>query len=1197
MPAALRQSELFAGQDWTVIYKAFTEVNLNAYDFDTIRNSMKSYIQLNYPEDFNDWIESSEFVALLDLMAYLGQMLAFRMDINARENFLEIARSRESILRLARTLSYSPRRNLPATGLVKITEVRAAQDIIDSSGTNINNVTIVWDDPNNPNWFEQFILVMNATLIQTNPFGVPLRNSTIEDVNTQLYRVENIPYTSGNFPFSTSVNGVNYSFDIVNMDFDTTNGFYERSPDIDSNFHICYRNDGNGNSSAGTGFFMMFKQGTLQRVDLTIGQQVENRVIDIDVTNINNSDVWLQTVDDEGNIEKEWTRIGYVPSDDITKIIATGENISYNSQPTEVKDIYQVITRDSDTVSLRFGDGRFGTIPMGNLRFIFRQSAGTLLNIRPEDMRNVSISFPYTSVNNTQNVAVYSFSLQESVTNSAPAETDEEIRRRASAMYSTQGRMVSGDDYNNFPASNNVALKIKSINRVYSGHSRFIDLNDPTGTYQSSNVFSDDGALYSEENYNYEEVPLLSNFSVSDMISNNILPRVQDIEIRDFLYDNWLSNTSSSAYDFTFSGTQVIWQQSSNAIYSSTGRFARTASTPTTSDEWDDAAIVVGSHASATAIERYISQGAMVKFKSAGWVTISSVTGTGATFSSSIGPIRLNEVVETGDTLLRLLPTIRRELNETETTSLTTLIEAKRTFGIGWDFDNREWYFIDTSKIDLSSAYDYTTKDATGDASWIIKCEFSLQNWRITSRGLRYVFESTNDVRFFFSDQYKSIDPNTGKVGTDHINVMSSNTSASIVSATSWTENTEYYIGDVVSITETFNGSDVQVYYECILDHTSSSAFYAAEAVLDTSGTIAKAVLVEYWRAFSPALLKDIIWNIEDTYNYDDGFQEPRRVMVTFSDSDADGQPDNPESFNDVVGDGIWIFHQKLTDNYGYSYYKLISALKTIVYGDTVPVLEPGEVVYVYDSSQRTGVFYQSLLSVTAAPIFGKLKEFAPLDDQSEYTANIGRTDIKFQWKHYAPADHRIDPAISNIIDIFVLTREYNELIQTWYTDGANIDLLPAPPSELQLRNSFSDLEDYKMFSDQISWRPVKYKLLFGSSAASELQAKFKVVKLANTTMSDGEIKARIVESILTFFNVNSWDFGETFYFSELASYIHRELIAAISSIVIVPLKESQSFGELFEIRSNPDELFFPTTTVNDIEIITTNSSANLRIK
>jgi hypothetical protein len=215
------------------------------------------------------------------------------------------------------------------------------------------------------------------------------------------------------------------------------------------------------------------------------------------------------------------------------------------------------------------------------------------------------------------------------------------------------------------------------------------------------------------------------------------------------------------------------------------------------------------------------------------------------------------------------------------------------------------------------------------------------------------------------------------------------------------------------------------------------------------------------------------------------------------------------------------------------------------------------------------------------------------------FTVREGVNDLIFQWKHFAPSSHRIDPAISNIIDIFVLTREYNDAMISWRNAGADPLSQPKSPSELSLRTTFSPLEEFKMFSDEIIWRPVKFKLLFGQSADPSLQAKFKIVKLNGTSMSDGEIKSRVIEAMRTYFDfdVNSWDFGETFFFSELGGYIHRQLSTAISSIEIVPVLNDSYFGNLREIRCAPDELFFVTAQVSDIDIITANTPTNLRIR
>lgn len=214
-----RQSQLFYAQDWRVIYQAFSEVNFAAYDFDTIRASMVDYIRLTYPEDFNDWIESSEFVAIIDLLAYLGQSLAFRMDLNTRENFIETATRRESIIRLARMLSYNAPRAMPSQGLLKITTAITNQDLYDATGQNLKNVPITWNDQNNADWLEQFILVINSSLNSNNYFGNPVKSGVVNGIPTELYEMNTNNNGSTVFPYTSNTAGNTMDFELVNPDF------------------------------------------------------------------------------------------------------------------------------------------------------------------------------------------------------------------------------------------------------------------------------------------------------------------------------------------------------------------------------------------------------------------------------------------------------------------------------------------------------------------------------------------------------------------------------------------------------------------------------------------------------------------------------------------------------------------------------------------------------------------------------------------------------------------------------------------------------------------------------------------------------------------------------------------------------------------------------------------------------------------
>ena len=204
---------------------------------------------------------------------------------------------------------------------------------------------------------------------------------------------------------------------------------------------------------------------------------------------------------------------------------------------------------------------------------------------------------------------------------------------------------------------------------------------------------------------------------------------------------------------------------------------------------------------------------------------------------------------------------------------------------------------------------------------------------------------------------------------------------------------------------------------------------------------------------------------------------------------------------------------------------------------------------------------------------------------------------LAFQWKHYAVSDYRIDPSRTNVHDIFVLTSEYDYQTRLWIKNGADANSVPTPPTELDLRLAFEEFEPYSIFSDQIVWRPVQYKFLFGTGAADELRGKFKTVKLPNSSLSDGEVQAAVVKAINNYFDVRFWDFGETFYYTELAAYIHQSLANMISSVVFVPTFQNSNFGDGFEIRCRSDEIFISTAQVGDVQIIPSNTAANLRIR
>ena len=134
MATTSRQTAIFGVEDWKRIYQAYQEADFQSYDFETLRKVFVDYLRLYYPETFNDYIESSEFIALLDVMAFMGQSLAFRSDLNARENYIDTAERRDSVIKLANLVGYTPKRNNEANGFLKVFSVQTTENIIDYNG-------------------------------------------------------------------------------------------------------------------------------------------------------------------------------------------------------------------------------------------------------------------------------------------------------------------------------------------------------------------------------------------------------------------------------------------------------------------------------------------------------------------------------------------------------------------------------------------------------------------------------------------------------------------------------------------------------------------------------------------------------------------------------------------------------------------------------------------------------------------------------------------------------------------------------------------------------------------------------------------------------------------------------------------------------------------------------------------------------
>lgn len=1128
MAHVTRSSNLFAVQDWDKIYEAFKEIKFTSYDFQTIRKAIVDYLKNYYPEDFNDFIESSEYIALIDIIAYVAQSLSFRADLAARENFLETAERRDSILRLARMLNYYPKRNQIARGLLKIDSVITTEPVYDSNGNNLQNAEIFWGDETNPDFLEQFTTVINASLVKTQRFGNPALKTTVGGIQINEYNLSLIPNTVPVYGFTAPVSTQEFGFELVNGTYSGTDYLYEVPPQPGSTMNLIYRNDARGFNSVNTGFFFYFKQGSLQTVDFEVDESLPNRVVEIDVANVENNDVWLYELDSDGREKTLWTKVPAV----------TGNNVIFNSLSQNVKTLYTVQSRSNDRISLVFGDGVFSTIPNGRFRAYFRTGNGFTYKITPADFTNISVTIPYLShVNQVESLTI-NMSLKQTVSNAIAKENLLDIKARAQQQYYTQDRMVTGEDYQIFPFTNfNNIIKSKAVNRTVSGISRYLDVRDTTGKYSSTNIFAEDGIFYRESS--------LPNFTFTFItesdISNVLSTRIERIMGAKAIYHYFLDNYSR----FDVSTGAFTWNQTTVGTGVCTGYFKTPSNNPQQ----------VGNYVSGNF--KYVKEGSLIKFtppsgyvfdingnlipNSNGslntrdylWASVSNVVDDGTNqgsgnLDSGIGPITLTEKVANTARVSEIIIPWNDSFAIATRQAIIDNIRNYKTFGIRYDIDSQAWTVIASPNLNQATTFNLQYAGDTSarnlDNSWLFLFTNDGETYTVKYRQLEYIFESYLETRFYFDKDLKIFDPRLGKTIKDKVVMLKTNS----------------------------------------LPDSNQS------------------------------LRQNYIMNIDDTVIEADGFVLTERIKVTFPDQDSDGVIDDPDIFDIIVNPSVntaakVVFYKTYLDNSGYTRYEPVSNADVESSYTTL-----ADITAVKDTYSSGQVFYASSTGNFYTLSINSINQKI-LTQSLNYLTKVGRSNLFFQYTHNAPNTRRIDPSPSNIIDLYLLTRVYDTDYRNWITDITGTVIKPVKPSTNELRDAFGSLEKSKSVSDAIVFNSVSYRPLFGDKADPELQATFKVVKNNATLVSDNEIKTRVVEAINEYFSVANWDFGDTFYFSELAAYLHQVLSPDILSIIIVPKISSSSFGSLYQITSSRDEIFISATTVNDIEVIDVITSAQLQ--
>ncbi len=401
-------------------------IDYTGRDYYSIREQLIARIQERIPE----WTASdpSDFgVALVEAFAYMGDLISYYIDRTANEFSLATATQRNSLLNIAQTYGYIPAGYRSAS--VELTFFNNNSSVSSGSLTASGNGTTITYVGSNTFVVNGLVTITGFT---TSTFNVT--NATITSASATQFTVA-VTGVSGSavgtgvasmtYPPVTIPEGTVVSGDVVTSDVVTPVYFTTTSDSVvfSSDTDVVYAEEGR---------FINVVDST---ADFTYGQQigvsaqVPNSVFELPNTPVveGSISIYIQY----GTVYAKWTQVQHL--------------LDYG--PNDL--VYTVKSNENNVVSIFFGDGVSGAIPVNSsvIRAMYRVGGGNIGNVSAGTIDSL-VYIPSLTYSQTSALAS-----AITVTNGSAAiggsdpESNDEIRASAPLSLRSSNRAITLQDY------------------------------------------------------------------------------------------------------------------------------------------------------------------------------------------------------------------------------------------------------------------------------------------------------------------------------------------------------------------------------------------------------------------------------------------------------------------------------------------------------------------------------------------------------------------------------------------------------------------------------------------------------------------------------------------------------------------------------------------------------------------------------
>lgn len=439
----------------TVAPKEIRYLNKNFVDF---KSDLITFIKQYYPTTWTDFNESNPGMIMLELAAYVGDVLSFYVDNQFKESLLSYAEEEKNVISIAQAFGYKPKTIVPATTELLISQVVPALGATDGYLPD-----------------KKYMLMLNAnsTFTTTGNSVVIFRTTELADFSDpknrtiQPYQIDEITLQPNTYLITKTVKAVAGTLKTQTFAYgDPTKFSTATLGDLDIT-NIVSVVDSEGNS--------------WYQVDFLAQDTI-----------VNDTEVAYTAMDSESTNPSYTIKYKTVPRRFVTRLtpnkqlqLVFGSGVGNVSEDIVNLDYRQVANPEYTTnlasVSLDNTDflntDNFGLAP-ANTTLIVTYAVGGGVNTNVQsgaitEVGQINVINTTTEFNQAELALFNDVVRTVSVFNAMPAtggndgETVEEIRQRALAFLSAQNRVVTREDYENrvlaMPAKYGSVAKVFTI--------------------------------------------------------------------------------------------------------------------------------------------------------------------------------------------------------------------------------------------------------------------------------------------------------------------------------------------------------------------------------------------------------------------------------------------------------------------------------------------------------------------------------------------------------------------------------------------------------------------------------------------------------------------------------------------------------------------------------------------------------------